>query len=190
MSHSPRALPLACLMTIALCATSRGEALVNNPKYREWANFKPGAFVSIKSETHTGARVVTTELTETLIEVKSGKITVEEKANFQGTSTTNKVVIPAKVPKSEATAVDDPGVKAQETKSLPVEDVTVAGKSYKCKVMEFTGKNDDGADVSGKIWTCTIVPGRLVKSEIHIGDPTPITYNTFITAVGESPTKP
>jgi hypothetical protein len=190
MSPAARSSTLFCIATLILCTAAHADDLVDNPKYQEWSHFQPGAFVSAKTDTKMRDNLTTAEMTRKLVAVTPEKITLEVTMTLQQNVSTTRQEIPAKVPKAKATAADAlPEQVTGELKHLPDEDVTVAGKAYKCKVVSFTGE-EGGTPVSGKIWTSPDVPGHLVKSDMHIGDPPNLTNSTIVTAVDAPPKKP
>jgi len=145
------------------------EEMVENPAYKAWAAYKPGTTVVLESTTDAGAQKLKMEMTQKLLEVSKDKAVVEvtTKLDLPGVppQPAQKQTIPAKVKKSEAQTPGKlpPGAKG-EMKEKGTEKISVGGKSYECKVYEFTGEQN-GVKSTGKIWQSEKVPGNLVKME-------------------------
>jgi hypothetical protein len=111
------------------------------------------------------------EMTQTLAEIdeKQAVVEVQTKMNIPGAppgagAQTRRQTIKAKVSKSEADKSKLPPGMTGEVKELGNEKVEVAGKSYECKVMEFSGKNEMG-EMKGKLWGTQEIPGAVAKME-------------------------
>jgi hypothetical protein len=149
------------LAIAALLLAVGAQEKIDNPQYALWKSFKPGSWVKHKMVMDAGGRVVETEATSTLVEVTPDKVVLEHKTvmNMAGRKMempANKMEVPSKIEKKE-------GQKAPSEKE---EDVTVDGKTYKCKSMEWEQTADKGQPMKGKGWVCTDVPGGVVKSEM------------------------
>jgi hypothetical protein len=149
----------------------RAEDLVDNPLYASWAKLKPGSSITMSMNTNAMGQEVKSELTQKLAEVTPDQLIIEtiNKMQVMGQERVmgpTKVTIKAKVPKDQADRTRLPqGMKGQ-TKELADEMVEAAGKSYNCKVMEFTGEVQ-GTTAKGKIWRSDEVPGGMVKTEVN-----------------------
>lgn len=141
------------------------QELVDNPVYQSWAKGKPGTTVTLSQEIIAMGSMRRMDMTSKLVELTPAKAVVETTSkNIESNSqTTTKAEVRAKVKKQDVvgTLTMEPGIKV---KLLPDEDVTVGGKTYKCKVFEWTGELR-GMNTSGKGWACQEVPGQMVKSE-------------------------
>jgi hypothetical protein len=157
-------------------ATTVPEELVDNPRYLAWSKYKPGTAVDLEMamDLGGGAQRMTTQIAQKLLEVTPEKVVVESVArmsipglpNAQNQTQTH--TFDARVPKSKAEKSNLPTGADGETKEIGTEKMDVAGKSYECKVSEFTGKVQ-GAPAQGKQWRTTEVPGGLVKLESDSG---------------------
>ena len=165
----------ACLLAAALtcgllvsAGRAADEELVENPAYKSWSGHKAGSAVTYQSTTNVGAQNIKTEITQKLVEHTPEKAVVEVsvKIDIPGAQAppAQKQELKAKVKKSEATVGKLPeGMKGQ-VKEKGTEKVELAGKSYTCKVYEFTGEQN-GVKTSGKSWTSEQIPGTLAKME-------------------------
>lgn len=141
---------------------------VENPAYKSWKAQKVGTTVTLESSSAVAGQTFKTEITQKLVEVTPEAATVEvaTKIAIAGAppQQPQKVKIPAKVDKGQATPGQlPPGVKG-EMKDKGTEKVKVAGKEYTCKVYEFTGESN-GIKTTGKSWTSDEIPGGMVKLE-------------------------
>jgi hypothetical protein len=156
------------LSFVAAPVARAADEKVENPGYKSWAAHKAGTTVTLESSSAVAGQTFKTEIVQKLIELTPENATVEvtTKINIAGAppQQPQKVKIPSKVDKSQATPGQlPPGVKG-EMKDKGTEKVTVAGKEYSCKVYEFTGESN-GIKTSGKSWTSEQIPGGMVKLE-------------------------
>jgi hypothetical protein len=172
-------LALALSLTVARAQTApttssaAPEEMVDNPHYLTWAKHKPGTEVQLDLKTDIAGQQMVTNITQKLVEVSPEQAVVESVAtmNIPGLPTkpqTQKHIFAAKVAKSEAEKVNLPPGGEGETKDLGTEKVEAGGKTYECKVSEFTGKVQ-GSDAKGKQWRTTEIPGGLVKMDSASG---------------------
>jgi hypothetical protein len=156
-----------CALLCGAAAAVAGEA---NPAYTSWASQKPGTSVTMKNATEMMGQKTEMEMVSTLKEVTADKAVVEVKTSMtmMGNKTDMPAQtqdIPAKAPDGQPTDPIEAAKKAgAEVKDLGEETVSIAGGSYKCKVME-TKMDQQGMKVASKIWTSTDMPGMLVKLE-------------------------
>ena len=160
----------AALGVCLLGSTARAadEELVENPQYKSWAGQKVGSTVTHENSSAVGGQTFKSTVTQKLVELTKDKAVIEvaTKIDIAGVppQPAQKHELAAKVKKSEATVGRLPeGVKG-EVKDKGTEKVSVAGKSYNCKVYEFTGEAN-GVTMKGKSWSADDVPGMLVKME-------------------------
>jgi hypothetical protein len=125
-----------------------------------WNNFKPGAWVKLKSTsdmTVAGHKNTTsTEMKETLVSKTADKAVVETETTMMGNTTKTKAEIPL-TSNAKGTTTQNPAKMGNET-------ITVAGKTFKCKTFE-TQSEANGMKTSTKTWMADEVPGGMVKSE-------------------------
>jgi hypothetical protein len=151
---------------LVLAGPARAE-MVDNPQYLSWKQHNPGTAVVMEMTTSAMGQTMTMELTRKLIEIDESGATVESTMKMpqmpQQPPPQKEKILP-QVPREQAemTALP-PGTKG-EIKQLGNEKIEVAGKTYDCKVHEFTGEQQ-GQKISGKFWTTTEIPGLLAKMQ-------------------------
>ena len=128
-----------------------------------WAKFNVGSSSKMKTSVTTtvaGKPMSTsTTMKQTLLEKTADKAIVEIETSVMGTSTKTKTEIPLATTGNPALAnVTNPANLKEGS-----EDVTVGGKTLKCKWVEFES-SQNGSTVSSKVWTSEDVPGMMVKS--------------------------
>jgi hypothetical protein len=167
-------LTLGLLLTVVVAASraqeEKGE-MVENPKYKLWANFKPGASVKVNEvtkfhgedkETVPGG-VDRKSITYRLISKDDKRVivgTVVTEDTLLGTveSAPTRTTYPAKITKAALDAV------LEEFNAKPSDDETVkaAGKDFKCKVLK--GNITKGkATIDFKLCYTDEVPGGIVQ---------------------------
>ena len=149
-------------MTLAaalLCVLAVQDPPKVNPRYELWAECKVGSWVKVKMLLKSGQMDIETVAVTTLLEVTPDKVVVE-------TLTTSKfgdreMKLPAR--KEEVSQKPDP---AQPMKPVgeSEEEITVAGKTLKCRVYEFE-MEQGGQKSKGKSWTTKAIPGGVARSE-------------------------
>lgn len=187
---------LAAVFALSLLASpALADDLVDNPAYQSWATCKPGSTLTRTSEGTMGGVVIRYQIASKLVELTAEKAVVDIVIRSLGPDMkpeadspadkrpAKRTEILARVKKEDVQRPDavPAGVKGQ-TKVLPDEDVTVAGKTYKCQVVQFAGESQ-GTTVSGAFWTCPTVPGQLVKMEEKFGGAVQGTAKMTLTAV-------
>lgn len=162
-----RALPPVITLVVAmlLAVSLAGAETVDNPEYKQWAKFKPGAWVKYKSETVFRDQKTSKEMTTKLISVTSEKAVVEtamvmitgdQKMDMPGQS----VDVPAKVEKkTEPATAEKPQTKEGD------ETIEVAGKKLKCHWTETTMKTEGGGTAVSKVWMWEEIPGSVARTE-------------------------
>jgi hypothetical protein len=159
--------------------------LVDNPEYKHWASFKPGACVKTVNTYDQAFRgdppglaisvTSTITTTKTLKEVGPDKVTVEVVKELETGGQRRSIPaktdeIPAKVDKGKL----DPAPKGYKvTKVEGDEEIAVGGKTYKTHWVEYTLVSETPAklpDTRDKIWTSDQVPGGMIKEIIEVKD--------------------
>ena len=171
-----RFLPALAALTCLALATARAadaDDLVTNPRYKGWAEFKPGATLTHKEKTRFPAGspqgkyypegVDERDVTYKLIAVTPEKVVVETvvldyELLSQVEAAPTRIIYPAKV-KREYVEEARERLKVKEGK----EDVEVLGKTYKCEWYETTRTTGDGEVVTRKRWIAAEVPGGILK---------------------------
>jgi predicted outer membrane lipoprotein len=147
-------------LAFAVLTALAAQEQVDNPQYGLWKGFKLGSWVKHKMVMDAGGRIVETEVTATLVESTAEKVVLESKTvmNFGGQrmemQPTKKDVL-AKMKKEGQGAVSEKD-----------EDVTIEGKTYKCRAMAWE-HTEKGQTMKGTAFVCTDVPGGMVKSEMN-----------------------
>jgi hypothetical protein len=156
------------LSLVGARVTRAAEEQVENPGYKSWASQKPGTTVTLETSSAVAGRTFKAEIVQRLVEVTPEEATIEvtRTINVPGAPAPRPqtVKIAAKVDKSKATPGRLPPNVKGEMKEAGTEKVTVAGKTYECKVYEFSGESN-GVKSSGKSWFSAEMPGGLVKLE-------------------------
>ncbi len=156
----------ACiLMAVLAAATVFAADMVDNPSYAAWSKFKIGTELKYKQVSEVANMKTESEITYKLVELTPEKAVVE----MGGASVVagNKMELPptrmdhsAKV---ENTKVDPKMAELLKADAKTSEEqVTVPAGTFKCKVVD-TKVNQQGSEVSSKIWASDEVPGSLVK---------------------------
>ena len=171
-----RCLPALAALTCLALATARGadaDDLVTNPRYKGWADFKPGATVTHKENTRFPAGspqgkyypegVDERDVTYKLVSVSPDKVVVETvvldyELLSQIEAAPTKITYPAKVKRANVEGAREQ-LKVKEGK----EDVEALGKTYKCEWYETTRTTADGEVVTRRRWIAAEVPGGIVK---------------------------
>ena len=172
-----RFLPALAALTCLALATARGadaDEMVTNPRYKGWADFKPGATVVHKESTKFPAGspqgkyyprgVDEREITYKLVSLTPEKAVVETvvldyELLSQVEAAPTRIIYPAKVKRAYVEEAHE-RLKVKEGK----EDVEVLGKTHKnCEWYETTRMTADGEVVTRKRWIAAEVPGGIVK---------------------------
>jgi hypothetical protein len=146
--------------------------MVANPFYTHWAGFKVGSTATQREKVkyhegdpegkfHPGG-VVKRDVFYKLLEVTPEKVVVqtvvvdyELLSVIQSAPT--RIAYPAKIKKADLEAAKE-SLGAKPGKG----EVKVGGKTYKCKVMEWTTKSGEET-TAHKVWYTADVPGGIVK---------------------------
>ena len=107
-------------------------------------------------------QAVNGEMTRTLLEVKPELCVIERKGRLTVAEQT--VELPAE--KEDVKAKEEKPEKILKESS---EEIEVAGKKMKCRVLE-TEKDEDGTKVTAKIWANEEIPGGVAKAEVKMAD--------------------
>ena len=160
--------------------------MVDNPQYVSWANHEVGSSVTAKSNADVGGQKLTVETIMTLIEKTNESVTVESKTvttlanGTQAPPQTKTEKIASKVKQGFEYAPEGFAGKFEQTGT---EMVTVAGKSFECRVFSIDG-NGGGAQMKGKLWACDQVPGTQTKGEFEmIMEGTSMSFDLIVTEI-------
>jgi hypothetical protein len=162
----PAAILLGVLASAAVC-----EDTVDNPAYKMWASYKPGAMVRMQltgTITEDGKSTPTKIGTVlTLKEVTAEKVVVEsvietEKDGQTSTQTVTKEY-PAKVSREAASQPATPAGATVTVKGEGDEQILIAGRKFKAHWVEKQITTPDKVESTSKVWTCPDVPGGVLK---------------------------
>ncbi len=175
---------LSVVLCVGVAAMATAEQ-IDNPQYAQWAKFKVGAFVTLKSTTDMGEFKTETEMTTKLIsltaemavtELTGSTIAMGNKVEMPP----QKTEIPARMEKPEMPEGVTPEAEAPKPKtSEGEEEVTVGDQTLKCKWYETVVEEGANKTVS-KTWMCEAVPGSVVKSETTVEGEAKATMKTWI----------
>jgi hypothetical protein len=165
------ALGLLTVLAVAAAGEDDKGGMVDNPKYKFWANFKPGTtstyhevttFTGAEKENLPGGKDEKT-IVYRLANVNKDRVVVVTtviEEEYLGTveSAPTKLTYPAKVKKANLeAALEEFGAKKTED-----ETVKVGKEEIKCKVLAGTTKRDGGT-LEYKLHYSDTVPGGVVK---------------------------
>src|SRR5262245_47296117 len=162
---------LGVLLSLSVAMPAQDDSMVDNPRYKHWANFKNGSFATLVETTkYSGeakdvvpggidVKVVTYRL------ASIGKnqaivttVVVEEEELGTIESAPTRITYKSKVKKATLEAVLD----EHHAKPGDEETVKIGKEELKCKTV--SGKyTRDGATYEFKVWTSDSVPGGVVK---------------------------
>ncbi len=147
---------------------------------------KVGTTVTHRTITNYLGGQAVTDATVTLQKVTPDEVTIGMQASMSVQGSTSQVIpgktytIKAKLDKPADALPGAATDKPQET----VEELSVNGKSYSCKLVTVE-ENQGGDKTITKTWTCDEVPGGLVKMEFKDTGPNARTWTTELTSVQE-----
>lgn len=155
-------------------APSAADAVwVESPDYANWKRFKPNITVVRRKVSKNATDSVTEVRTLRLVEVTSGKVTVETQITVERPNTPPLVNppmtqdLPAKFRLPAGMTADQflkPSLKAKEAEE---ETLAVGGKGYKAKVFTWEDSTEAGPQPN-KLWVSDAMPGRFVKQQMRV----------------------
>ena len=148
---------VAALLLSASLIHAAEQETVENPAYKVWTKFGIGSSQTSTGEMQAGPNKLTTETKRTLAEKADDHITLDIASSVDvlgqhHDEPAHQVKIPAKAEK-------------KDVQDLGTEDVTAAGKTFKCHVYEAKGFFTKNPEAKVKVWVNEEVPGGLVKME-------------------------
>jgi hypothetical protein len=158
-----------CLVTPAARAEDKAEAPKENPQYTYWAKHKAGSSVTLEGKMDAGGQQATMTMKATLAEIGKDSVTVEQ-------SVTMNVAGQVMSPPARKEVVSATPKAGETIKEVGTEEVTIAGKALKCKVLEVSS-NANGVEATSKIWVNEEIPGGVAKMVVKAG-PQEITVTT------------
>jgi len=165
-------LALAFVLALAVAASAQDDEMVANPRYKFWADHKPGTtatyhevtkFTGEEKDSVPGGKDEKT-IVYKLLSVNKDKVVVQttvSEEDYLGTieQAPTRAIYPAKVKKANLDAVfEEFGLKGEAKE----ETVTIGKEEIKCKVLSGTKKKDD-ATVTYTLHFSDSVPGGVVK---------------------------
>jgi hypothetical protein len=136
---------LILAMALPLAALAAG---TEDPYYRQWASFKVGSSVTLTGTATESQGESSFKQTITLKEVKSNHLVVQI-SRAEGSKRVNK-----------SKKVDRFVGKKSKLADLGQEEITVAGKRYKCRKYKLTHFYDDGQEmIAFTYWFNPEIPG-------------------------------
>jgi hypothetical protein len=146
---------LMSVAAVSLLGSLQGN---DNPAFKYWSEWKPGAWAKYKTVADAGGQKIEIETTLKLLEISAEKAVLEStsKSTVGGRERSNpsrKQEIKAKDPKMGA--IDKEGD----------ETIEAGGKSYKCHWI-VTSQESPGGKVTMKFWFAKEIPGGIVQSEV------------------------
>jgi len=158
----------ATVLGLALMARSASAEQIDNPRYQVWSSFKVGSNSTMTGSMDMGQFKMQLERKQTLTEVADDHVTIE----IQTTTNMMGQARPGKPRKETITAK----VEKSDVKDLGEETVEAMGKSFKCKVLEFTTEQPAGpggqmVKADTKVYVTKDVPGGQVKMMSDVINP-------------------
>jgi len=160
---------LVLVAALGLSSAAASAADDANPVYASWAKCKAGTSVRAVTEADAMGQKSKIEVTTTLVEVAKDKVTVEVKTAIEaGGQKMEQPGTKMEIAAAGGGAATGPGTGSASAPGSDVkqsdEDVTIAGKAYKCHVVEANAKTGTVATHS-KTYTSADVPGYVVKMD-------------------------
>lgn len=153
---------LALVALLVWTASVAVGADIDNPEYKHWSAFKPGAFVKFKMVSEASGTKTELEQTVKLVDVSPAKAVVETVMIMGGnTLPAQKRDVPAKL--KSAPVADAKTAKATKP-TEGSEDLDVGGKKVKTNWVESTVETGGNKTIA-KVWQAKGVPGGTVKME-------------------------
>jgi hypothetical protein len=157
----------ACSLLFAFAAVAaRADEQIDNPQYKQWSAFKPGTWVKFHQTVEAAGQKTEMDTTTKLIEISPDKAVLESTMSM--TVAGNKMDMPAQkqeVPAKTAKPANTGDVKLSDVKAdvkEGTEELTVGGKTFKCKTWESTSKTGNDT-VWTKTWTSDEIPAGTVR---------------------------
>ena len=161
-----------CAVSVAavvVCASILAADLVDNPRYQEWAKYKPGTLVKMDLSTVAGGMNMKSSITTTLKEVTPEKVVLEIKTSMPilgvAPQESARITIePAKIEMADIKPTNPEQMPNCKVINKGTEDLKIGDKTYKCNWYEME-MEQQGVKFNTKYWTCDDILDKLVKSE-------------------------
>ncbi len=143
--------------------TDEGPVLVANPRYKRWADFKPGSYCVLRHNLSIAKKVALMYQRATLLEVSDTQVVIKtresERLTFDGKDIISRTeVIPAMIPESQVYG-DEPGPVVKHG----VETIRLPGETLQTRWEESGGSLGVGASMVSRVWYCERIPGQVVR---------------------------
>jgi len=151
-------------------AKPRGKNRVENPDYRRWAAFSPGAWVLFEGHQMVDGERQPIRVKVSLMSRNPNSLVVErEFVGIEGAA--DAPTLPRRM---FVAATIDPGAHpmthpATKTESRPSTRVTVGNRNLDCEVKEFSSSGDSpdwGRNARGTVWQNSSLPGGIARIEM------------------------
>lgn len=167
-----RAIALSMLV-LGFASAAFADEMIDNPMYKQWAKYKPGTFVTMKSTSEMAGTKTESTVTTTLKSVTPEKIVVtmevvSKMGDQEYKMPAQEMEYPAKIKKEDMDDVQKAKDKPDTKKGK--ETVEVAGKKLATNWTEVKIDNEKMTTVT-KMWESEEVPGGLVKMETDMKKP-------------------
>jgi hypothetical protein len=152
---------------LVLAASAARAADIGNPEYAQWAKYKKGTSITLKTTTTAAGMTTETLMVTELLDVTDTKVVIETTTVLKVAGMEIKTPFKRDVPK-KVTVPDvkvDPKSKPPAAKTdTGTETLKLAGLELKTK-WTVTKIEAAGTTTEMKIWMSDDVPGTMVKSE-------------------------
>ena len=152
---------------------------VENPEYKGWSAYKPGAWVKFKMSNDMGQMKVEGEVTSTLKELTAEKAVLENKVIVEMMGTKQENLQTRTLAPKIKKGTDSDGSKFEIEKEGD-EELEIKGRKYKCRWVLGTLHSKSG-EMKIKNWRCGDIVGGSAKMEMTGEGPMKMT--TTMTAV-------
>lgn len=131
----------------------------DNPQFKYWSEWKPGAWVKHKMEMEQAGQKMEMETTIKLLEATAEKVVTES---------SGKMKLPGG--REMATPAQKQELKPKDPKMGTIdkegeEEIEVGGKKLKARWIQMS-MEQAGKKMSAKVWLCKEIPGGMAKNEI------------------------
>jgi len=160
---------LTAMAVVLAVSAALAEEMVENPQYKSWAKFKPDTVVKMQANSVTKAQGMEIasrmSMTTTLKSLTADKavlqiVTEMEVNGRKMTMPAQTQEAPAKVAKGSSTT-QPAGVTVTKVAEGD-EEITVAGKTYKCHWVQ-NKMSSARMEATSKVWNCDKIPGGMAK---------------------------
>lgn len=129
-----------------------------NPEYRYWSAFKPGAWVEMKIDSHQNGLRFEGDVKATLVSISPERAVVERRTRMKigerGVEESSR---------EEIRARDEKAGKILRELDAEIE---VAGRKRPCKLYELTQEKTKGVKMNVKWWASEEIPSGLARMEM------------------------